>query len=217
MAKGLRADVAEVVRTGLEARGFRRAQRGGFFIRSLASPLEAIITPVIEGHRYGGVALSGTVKIFAAPVADFCQDRLPDEAWWSAWRPRSRDGYFLWLAQFGELLPGPGTHDFHWQIEDRCHLDDGVDPFLAVVDGGGATWIEQCSSVEGLLATLRGGDPRTSGMWGRTGSVLAMQCDRPADAQALLELMAADDRQDEDDRARLSAFAITLKSVFPSS
>ena len=217
MPNGLRANVGQAVRTGLEARGFQCAQRGRLFVRSLEPPLEAIITPVIEGHRYGGVALSGTVKIFAGQVADFCQDRLPDEAWWSARRPRSLDGYFLKLAQFGELLPERGSHDFQWQIEDRCQLDGGVDEFLAVVDGGGAAWIQQRSSVEGLLANLRGGDPRTSGMWGRTGSVLAMQCDRPVDAQALLELMAADDRQDEDDRVRLSAFAATLKSVFLSS
>ena len=218
MARSLRRAVCSQVEDALVPRGYEPVGRGigRSTERPLADPLVGVITPVVEGHRYGGAALSGLAEVRSPVTAEFCRDVVPDEAWAAAARPEDLDGYFLSVATFGSLMGRGHSIDFQWQIEDGAGIAAAVAEFDAVVEGPATAWLEDRVDPEKLLAAILGQDPRTSGFWGRTGAVLAAQCGRWRDAQSLLELMADSDRLNADGRARLSAFADTLTKAFPN-
>jgi len=65
MATALRTALKRAVAGVLESEGYvrRLPPHSTARARDLDPPLTAVITPVIEGHRWGGASLTATVKI----------------------------------------------------------------------------------------------------------------------------------------------------------
>jgi len=104
-ARAVRAALKREVAALLEGHGYPNVlpsdQTARY--RELEAPLAAVVSPVIEGHRYGGASLTATIKIVAEPVQLFMA-RVPVLGLARTPRPDETLTYFLDLTSVGSLL-----------------------------------------------------------------------------------------------------------------
>jgi hypothetical protein len=181
--------------------------------RELEPPLAAVVSPVIEGHRYGGASLTAVIEIVAEPVQTFMES-VPVLG--LARTPRSDETltYFLDLTSVGSLLTNGKDLDFQWQVEDESGISDALAELGSAIEGPLEGWVAERHSVTGVLEAQLG-RPTVSGFSGRACAVLALQAGQPDVAQELVSRMASSRRSTNDSLQRLSVFQATLVQHFP--
>jgi len=214
-ARAVRAALKREVAASLEELGYPKvlpSDRTARY-RELEPPLAALVTPVIEGHRYGGASLTAIIEIVAEPVQDF-MNGAPEPALARKPRPGETRSYFLDLTTVGELLTQGRNLDFQWQVEDESGISAALAELSSAIEGPVEAWVAERRTVAGVLdAQLR--TSIASLFSARACAVLALQHGSPDLAQALVARMASDPSSTSDELRRLSEFQATLVRHFP--
>jgi hypothetical protein len=217
-AKSLREVLQREMADFLEGHGYPDTVKGDrkARCRKLEAPLVAVVTPVIEGHRYGGASLTANVQIVAEPVQVF-MDGISPEGWARTPRPGEKVQYFLDLTTLGGVL-SQGQRgrnlDQQWQVADESGIEPAVAEVGAALLGPVEAWVSERSTVAGVLEQLLR-DSLVSPFVGRAGAVLALQHGSPDLARALVSRVVSDRRSTRDELQRLSAFQDSLAEQFP--
>lgn len=217
-AKSLRAVLQREMAEFLEGHGYPDTFKGDrkARCRKLEAPLVGVVTPVIEGHRYGGASLTANVQIVAEPVQEF-MDAMSPEGWARTPRPGEKVRYFIDLTTLGGVLTQGqrGRNlDQQWQVEDESGIETAVAEVGAALLGPVESWVLERSTVAGVLEQLLR-DSLVSPFVARAGAVLAVQHGSPDLARALVSRVTSDRKLTRDELQRLSAFQAALAEHFP--
>ena len=127
-------------------------------------------------------------------------------------RPAETLDHFLDLSTFSGIVTHGRNLDQQWQVTDQAATRSAVAEFAAVLDGLVADWIEERSTVAGVLAHQLAA-PITSPFSARGCAVLALQSGQPELAAALVAKVAPGLTAEK--LHRLSVFQATLQDHFP--
>jgi len=214
-ARAVRAALKREVAALLQAHGYPNvlASDRTARYRELGPPLAAVVSPVIEGHRYGGASLTALIEIVAEPVQKFIES-VPVLGLARTPRPDETLTYFLDLTSVGSLLTQGKNHDLQWQVEDESGISAALAELGSAIEGPVEGWVTERGSVAGVLDAQLA-DQFVSGFSGRACAVLALQAGQPDVAQALVSRIASNRRTTNDSMQRLSVFQATLVQHFP--